>query len=352
MDTNENQLWQRDESLKEAGARLSKPKSGIRVVSFDFFDTLVSRICGEPNDLFIEAGRQLAARGLFVRPFTPMEFFSVRIAADERARKNAALNGRSTEITLADIYAELKNVVTDVAAACQLEFDIERNYCYLNPAVASLVQHVKTLGYKVALVSDTYFTEPQLQQILRENGFSPALFDLFLVSCERGKAKWNGQSYLELFRRFDIHPTELMHFGDNEDTDIHMSRQLGVQAVQYYKSNAQLDRLLLGEKNLRSSDLHPAGALNSVRILTARRAESDQDAFRDGAFVFGPVLARYADWCVEKFKAADVRTVLALMREGELLGELVRRSAAVAGVDLEIVTCFTSRRATARAAMP
>ena len=98
MESNETPLWQRDESLKEAGARLAKKNSGIRVVSFDFFDTLVSRVCGEPNDLFIEAGRQLAARGLFVRPLAPMEFFSARIAADERARKNAARKGQFTEI--------------------------------------------------------------------------------------------------------------------------------------------------------------------------------------------------------------------------------------------------------------
>jgi predicted HAD superfamily hydrolase len=351
METNSLMLWQRDESLREAGARLAETKSGIRVVSFDFFDTLVSRVCGEPNDLFIEVGRQLAARGLFVRPFTPMEFYSVRIAADERARKNAARQGCFPEIKLADIYAELKNVVTDAEAACQLEFDLERTYCYLNPAVASLVQHAKALGYKVAVISDTYFTAAQLQQLLRENDFPPSLFDLFLVSCERGNAKWSGQLYQDLLRHFDIHPGELLHFGDNLHADYHASRQFGVQAVHYYKTTTQLDQLLSGEKNLRSSDQHFAGALNSIRILAARRAESDQDAFRDGAFVFGPVLARYADWCVEKFKAANVRTVLALMREGELLGELVRRSAAAAKIDLKIMTCFTSRRATARAAM-
>ncbi len=345
-------LWQHDESLREAGTRLSEQPSGIRVVSFDFFDTLVCRVCGEPNDLFIEAGRQLAARGLFARPFTPMEFYSARIAADERARKNAARQGRFVEIKLADIYAELKNVVTDAAAACRLEFDLERNYCYLNPAVASLAQHAKALGCKVAVISDTYFSSAQLQQLLRENGFSPSLFDLFLVSCERGKAKWNGQLYQDLFRHFDIHPGELMHFGDNLHADYHASRRFGVQAVHYYKTTPQLDQHFAGEKNLRGSDQHFAGALNSVRILTARRAESNQDAFRDGAFVFGPVLARYADWCVEKFKAANVRKVLALMREGELLGELVRRSAAVAKFDLEIVNCYTSRRATARGAMP
>jgi predicted HAD superfamily hydrolase len=344
-------LWERDESLKEAGKILAERRPGIRVVSFDFFDTLVSRLCGEPNDLFIEAGRQLAARGLLVRPFTPMEFSSARIAADQRARKNAVRQGRSTEIKLNDIYAELKNVVTDVAAASEVEFEVERKYIFINPAMISLARHAGALGYKLAVISDTYFTVAQLKQLLRDNDCSPALFDAFFASCEQGTAKWNGQLYQELFRHFDLHPAELMHFGDNENADIEIARLFGVRAVHYYKTNPQLDQLLGGEKKLRSSDFHPAGALNSIRILTSRRADSAQDAFRDGAFVFGPALARYADWCVEKFKAADVRIVLALMREGELLGELVRRAAVAAGVDLKIVTCYTSRRATALASM-
>jgi FMN phosphatase YigB (HAD superfamily) len=344
-------LWQRDESLKEIGAQLSRQPSSIRVISFDFFDTLVGRLCATPADLFIEVGRQLAARGWFSRPCTPMEFHSARVAADARARKSAASRGLLPEIKLADIYAELKNIVTDVTAAAQLEFDIERQYIFLNPATLSLARHAKALGYQLAVISDTYFTAPQLRQLLSENGCAPGLFDLVLASCEHGKAKWNGQLYQELFKHFDIHPAELLHVGDDKNSDIHSARQYGVQAVEYYKSNPQLDRLLFTERKLRGTDQHPAGSLDSLRILTARRADSDQDTFRDGAFVFGPVLARYADWCVAKFKAAKIHTVLALMREGELLGELVRRAAAAAGVELKIVTCFTSRRATARASL-
>ncbi len=351
METTDTNLWQRDESLKDAGLRLTEKNAGVRVVSFDFFDTLICRVCGDPNDLFIEVGRQLTTRGLFLRPFTPMEFHSVRIAADEQAHKKAAAQGRSSEIKLADIYAELKNVVSDVSAACRLEFEIERTFCHLNPAMVSLARHARALGYKLAVISDTYFTTAQLQQLLSENGVSPSLFDFFLASCEQGRAKWNGMLYQDLFRHFDIHPGELLHIGDNYQADIQASRQFGVQAVHYYKTNPILTPLFSAEKRLRSTDFHPAGSLNSLRVLAARRAESDTDAFRDGAFVFGPVLSRYADWCVEKFKAAGVRKVLALMREGELLGELVRRSATAAGVELEIVNCFTSRRATARAAM-
>lgn len=345
-------LWQQDESLRVLVERLADKPTDIRVVSFDFFDTLVSRICAEPNELFIEVGRRLINQGQLLTPLTPAEFRAARIAADEAARKRAIAAGKLGEVKLADIYAELKAVVKNPAAARDLEFDVERAFLYLNPAMASLVEHVRSLGYRTAVLSDTYFTAPELQRILRENGLSTSLFDTFLVSCERDKAKWNGTLYHELFRQFDIHPNELLHIGDNHHADINIAAQNRVETVHYYKTTPDLDAIFHSERQMRGFSAPPAAAMNSLRVLTARCSESDTDAFRDGAMVFGPVLARYADWCVQKFAAAGVTTVLALMREGELLGELLQRSANAAGVKLNIVPCFASRLSTARAAMP
>jgi predicted HAD superfamily hydrolase len=344
-------LWKQDESLKKLAELLEQKTSGICVVSFDFFDTLVSRICAEPSDLFIEVGRRLAKADMLLVPLSPVEFRSARIAADERAREKASRAKRSSEVKLSDIYEELRNVVRNPTAACELEFTVERGFCYLNQAMASLVHHVKSLGYKTAILSDTYFKASELAQILKENGFSASLFDVVLVSSERGGAKWNGHLYQDLFRHFDIHPSELLHIGDNLHADIQMSAQFGVESIHYYRTTPGLDAIFKSERNLRGTSIYPAGALDSLRVLTARLAQSEKDPFRDGAMVFGPVLTRYADWAVEQFARAGVRTVLALMREGEVLGELLARAAVAAGIDLKVIPCFVSRISTARAAM-
>jgi len=222
--TNQVQLWQQDESLRKLGGLLAGKPADIRVVSFDFFDTLVSRICSEPPDLFIEVGRRLARQEMFVTPLSPPEFRAARIAADERARSKALRNGKSSEVRLAGIYHELKNVVRDCAAACEVELGVERGFCYLNSAMASLVHHVRSLGYRTAILSDTYFTAAELLRTLAENGLPASLFDVVMASSERGKAKWNGQLYHELFRHFEIHPNELLHIGDNVSADIAVAR--------------------------------------------------------------------------------------------------------------------------------
>jgi len=343
----------RDETLRPLLDRLAPAAARPAVVSFDFFDTLLFRLCAEPSDLFIETGRQLATQGLLRAAYSPSEYRSVRLAADDKARGARVSAGKLPEVTLSEIYAELGEVVTDPVAARHVEWAIERSLCFVNPAMVSLVEHVRALGLRTAIVSDTYFTADELLRLLADQGVPATLFDAVLVSCELGKAKsCNGTLYHELLEHFDVCPGEVLHIGDNLHADVHQARRLGIDALHYCRKTPALQAALSGEHRLSEHAGPSAGSLESVRVLSARQADGGQDPFRDGAFVLGPVLSRFADWCVEKYARAGVRRVLALMREGELLGELLARSASASGIQLEVVTCYASRMATARAALP
>jgi predicted HAD superfamily hydrolase len=345
--------WMRDESLRPLAERLAPEAAPPRIVSFDFFDTLISRVCAEPSDLFIETGRQLAARGMLRAEFSPSGFRAARLAADEKARARRAATGAIPELTLGEIYEELGDVVTDPAAARDVEFAVERGLCFANHAMVSLVEHVRSLGCSTAIVSDTYFSTAELMTLLADQGVPASLFDQVLVSCELGKAKWaNGTLFHDLLARFDASPGEVLHIGDNVNADVNQARRLGIDALHYYRDTPAVRAAASGERKQPGRLTECAGSLETLRVLGARQAQGDLDPFRDGAFVLGPVLSRFADWCVEKFARAGVRRVLALMREGELLGELLERSAAARGVPLEVVTCYASRMATARAALP
>ncbi|MET0591409.1 MAG: HAD family hydrolase, partial [Polyangiaceae bacterium] len=344
--------WRQDETLRTMEARLALSAGRPRIVSFDFFDTLIFRLVAEPSDLFVLLGRELAERGLLRAPISPDQFRSVRMSAEAKAREAVARTGKCPELQLLAIYAELREVVSDHARAIEIEVELERRVAFANPAMVSMVEHVRALGCKTAIVSDTYFTTEDLVQMLDDHGVPRSLFDAIFVSSERGKAKWhNGSLYQEVFRHFDAHPGELLHIGDNLHADIHMARQLGVDTVHYIRTTPVQKAIFTGEKKLLAPNESPVGSLETVRVLSSRKAETHDDPFRDGALTLGPVLARYADWCVEKYVKAGVTRVLALMREGELLGELLDRSAKAAGANLEIVTCYASRMATARAAM-
>ncbi|HEY3593370.1 MAG TPA: HAD family hydrolase, partial [Polyangiaceae bacterium] len=345
--------WMWDETLRKLEARFAAHSALPRVVSVDFFDTLIVRLCKEPADLFIELGRQLAQTGQLRISLTPVEFRSVRISAEERARQIVARSGRCPEIGLDAIYAELRSVVVNPAAAREVEFALERKLCVLNPAMASLIEHVRKLGCRTAIISDTYFNSLELLRILEDQGFDASLVDAVFTSSELGNAKWhNGTLFQDVLKRFDLHPGELLHIGDNLKTDITNARRFGIDAVHYYRVTPELGTIFHGEQRILGQVEPAAGSLETMRVMVARQARDDADAFRDGALVLGPVLTRFADWCVQQYARAGVTRVLSLMREGELLGELVRRSAAASGIPLEVETCYASRMATARAALP
>ena len=344
-------FWEKDKSLHPLKDSLHRRPRSLKAVSFDFFDTLVCRLTPEPENLFIEAGRRLESECVLGMSLSPAEFYSTRIAAQESASRTASAEGRSPEISITEIYKKLAPILTDPGRAMQIEKEVERDLCYVNPYIACLVKYVRSLGYRTAVISDTYLSSGDLIAILSVNGFDPALIDLFIASNEAGCTKRSGG---ELFRKalsgLGITGSELLHIGDNFASDIESSSKFGIAGLHYYQMSAQQSEIIQSERALDVLSQPRAISLNSVRRLSARRHASN-DSFGDGAFTYGPVLARFADWSLETFSRAGVKKVLALMREGELLGELLRRAAEANNVNLAVLPCYVSRKSTALASL-
>src|SRR5262249_6201094 len=93
--------WKQDESLRPLEARLALSAPRPRLVTFDFFDTLILRLCAEPSDLFVEVGRQLAERGLLKSEISPASFRAIRLTAEAKMREAIARTGKCPEIRLA-----------------------------------------------------------------------------------------------------------------------------------------------------------------------------------------------------------------------------------------------------------
>jgi len=75
--------------------------SGNGLVSFDVFDTLITRPVQRPSDMFLLTGYRLQRQ--FGPRVAPGEWFSIRQSAETRARKTRV----EREVTLNDIYAEI-----------------------------------------------------------------------------------------------------------------------------------------------------------------------------------------------------------------------------------------------------
>ncbi|NNF07168.1 MAG: hypothetical protein HKN21_10440, partial [Candidatus Eisenbacteria bacterium] len=136
-----------------------------KLLSLDIFDTVVYRTVPRPKDLFFLVGRELLKQGLIWDSSTPESFTRERMAAEERAR----LKKPSYEVTLEEIYACFpKGYVRngDPQALLGIELAFEQASVRLNPDMKALIDRAKSKGLATAFVSDTYFTQEQLQSLV------------------------------------------------------------------------------------------------------------------------------------------------------------------------------------------
>jgi glycosyltransferase involved in cell wall biosynthesis/FMN phosphatase YigB (HAD superfamily)/tetratricopeptide (TPR) repeat protein len=346
-------LWRRDESLRRAGELIEKIP-GLRAVTFDFFDTLVWRLAAKPTDVFVEAGQRLRQAGLLPVHISNQDYEVLRRQAEMKARTSQALLDKSREdITLAEIFQQLKSIVADAEAAAKIELAAEGDFCLLNPPMIEFARHAKARGLKTFIISDIYFSADQLRAILRANHFDPAFFDAIFTSSDAGICKWSGKLFSQVLKKSGLKPAEILHLGDNFQSDVAGARKAGVRGCHYVQDTNETRTILEREKYLLGGQ-SPVGSANSLRLLAARNfpGDADENFFgRAGSLLLGPLLTRYASWACGQFAAAGIRKVGAFMREGELLGRLLQREAATMGHALEIAPLYINRKSTDLAAI-
>ena len=189
-------FWQRDASLRRAAEMIEHSAGRIRAVSFDFFDTLVWRMVGKPTDVFYEVGHRLHRESLLPARISPADFEVLRRHAEYKTREVQNTKTSAWEdISIHDIYGQLKMIVQDPVAGVKTEHGVESDLCLLNPIMAGFIEHVRRRGLQVLILSDIYLSADHLRGILRANHFDPAIFDAILTSCEHGRVQRHGQPF-------------------------------------------------------------------------------------------------------------------------------------------------------------
>ncbi len=342
----------KDESLAEIVRFIQKYRNEVKVISFDFFDTLVYRTVPEPYILFKEVGRELIIKGNLKVKINIEEFAKIRQEAEQRARNKSYERFKTFEITLNDIYKQLSAILLDINDAINTEILTESKHIYINPSIVSFIYFLKEIGIKIIIISDTYFSANELLTILKYNNFDIALLDGIFVSSEFQCGKWDGKLFDVVIDSLGINPKEIIHIGDNFESDFKLPLLKGMYSLHYYRTNPYHDKIFEREYILSRGYEGITFSLNSLRIFAQRTITKSKNIEykKLGAFILGPVFSRFADWAVNTFKQRGVKKVLALMREGEVLKKLLDESAQFYGIDLTVIPFYASRYSTTLAA--
>jgi FMN phosphatase YigB (HAD superfamily) len=326
------------------------------VVSFDVFDTVVTRRSIRPDSVIRLAGERLRR----LRPEAD-DFFAVRKEAEDRARAGRQWAG---DVSLPEIYdafpgsAPWDGELQQRALAIETDDDLATSV--VRSTVADAVRHAHSLGKRVIGISDTYFERPHVERLLAQAGVGDCFDELYL-SSERRARKDRGDLWDVVLDQEGVAADRWLHVGDNERSDIQAAADRGIRTYHCMNPTTLLE--LRGFRCLTAADAEHWGTDLLLGPVTATLAN---DPFLAGAVfdpvvvagaddlgyaAFGPVVMAFLVWMAQHPALADVDHLYFLAREGHLLRQLWERVRATGRPDLPASTyLLTSRRASMAAA--
>jgi predicted HAD superfamily hydrolase len=288
--------------------------------SFDYFDTLVTRLVAEPTDVFRLVEERSGIVGFSAR----------RIAAEYAARQAAP----QAEVTLDAVYRHLSLADDERSLAMSLELQLEQ-------ALAVPVrENVDRLQAGDLIVSDMYLPQRELQNVLAALRI-PDTVEL-VVSSSEGVRKADGRLWDRLVARY---PRLQLHVGDNLRSDVTEPRKRGLRSEHYTGCDLNRYEQALVDGSIDGSVV--AAACRAARLGRPRHEASEEDRQLDEVFasVFAPLFTGFVDWVLDSCMKRGVRTVLFMARDGQLLYRLACERVRSRGLELVLRYVYGSRRA-------
>ncbi len=324
------------------------------LVSFDVFDTILTRLSVRPDSVI----RSVGARIGHELP-SATGFFERRKRAELAARQLKDWKG---DVSLTEIYRQFErdDAWTEEAVSLARTKEVEAELAVSVPraVIADAVGQAKRAGARVIAVSDTYLERHHIDQLLENAGVADLIDDVYL-SSERGVRKDRGDMWDLLVERERPRSGRWLHVGDNEQSDLQAATDRTIAT--YHCMNPGT---LVGLRGLEAIGGAPPDRWGTDLLMGPVVARVANDPYPDtgrfrpvdlprpfdvGHAVFGPVVMAFLLWLANHPQGADVDRVFFLSREGYLLQLAWERIRAAGATHLPASTYLLSSRRTAMA---
>jgi FMN phosphatase YigB (HAD superfamily) len=313
----------RIDSLADIGALITEHGAAIDLLSIDIFDTMLTRACGQPSDLFLWLGRRLQRTGQI--SVSAEMFAATRSRAEQTVWKREG--GLDSAVTLETIHDELVRALDmDSSAASKLveeEFQLELETSRLVDSARAL--HALPSDLRVVLTSDTYFTRAQVDSLLDLHGLG-GTFEL-LVSSEIERSKASGGSFSQMMSTFGCSANNILHIGDHPHSDVDVPRAMGLRTCWVPQARLNRYELLLSDHAVATSGLSSAlaGASRLARLRSPATSAHDRAICEVAAGVAAPALIGYVLWVLRRAEALGLERLYFLARDGQVLHDIAVR---------------------------
>ncbi|GAO92172.1 hypothetical protein PSA5_05665 [Pseudomonas syringae pv. actinidiae] len=216
-------------SIYQTGTQLDLYKKMIddaRIVSFDIFDTLITRQVNEPNIVF-----DLIEYNYTMNESSSLPLLKERM--DSAGRVLGSHQGRVDDISIDSIYQEM-TFFNNSNIEKQAEIDV----CVPHKLGAELYAYAKSKNKTIYIASDMYLDQKTIESILTGCGYTR--WDQLFLSSALGKKKDTGKLYsalLEHPKTAGVPAHAILHIGDNWEGDVRQAKRAGLVTKRFSPIN-------------------------------------------------------------------------------------------------------------------
>ncbi len=309
--------------------------STISVISFDIFDTLIVRTIGSPSDLF-----ELLDKYFKQLNASAISFRKIRVEAENVLRRMITSGEiKKEDITLDEIYdviTSLFGVEKTVADRMKnYETELECELCKPRKTGQRLYKEAIKTGKRVILTSDMYLEEAVVTKILDNCGYKG--WHKLYLSSTLGLRKVTGNLYKYIVTELGVKSEQILHIGDNEQSDYELAVKNGCQSVWLPSARYMYENKGCGNqvKKICGELTNWEAAQNSVGIGIMRqlaankyfddpfrqfeeKSDYNADAYFIGYAALGMELLSLVNWIIKCAKEDGVNNVIFMARDGYL----------------------------------
>lgn len=284
------------------------------VISFDIFDTLITRRVSNPNVIFDVA--ELAHTK--IEPGA-LSLFDERM--DVAGRVLSSYGGRKDDISLSSIYEEMA-----VYADIQIERNVEIDLCQPHQLGLSLFNRAVENGKIVVLASDMYLDRSVILEMLERCGIRG--FHHLYLSSEIGKKKDTGRLYAHMLNALNAEgygPDDILHIGDNWESDVFKAREAGIKAIRFpplYEVRGQVAPIADDARTYlpQAGRIWEAVCTQKYRVWADQNPQLAQDTLvKLGFELTGPLATQLAMMIEARAKEYPIANIAFLARDGRIL---------------------------------
>lgn len=316
-----------------------------KLVSFDIFDTVLTRLVAVPISVFYFAARAAIKENLI--SCYPEIYVKQRREAERLARMGQP-NGEVDDSRIFEFLIRLLSVSREVGKRLQqLEIEWELKLLVPVPGVHALIQRHRDNGDQVAFVSDMYLTKGTLISFLKKHGFWHEADQLW-VSSEHGASKISGQLFHKVLDYNKVKtPKDVYHYGNNKRIDFDGAAKAGISPVWLPEANPSRYEYLLETFRDSSGGLTSllAGAGRLLRLKYAGDSSKLAGLAKIAGNIVGPSFTLYVLWLLKEAKAKGIKRLFFVSRDGYVPYLIAKKISTQIAPEIVISYFYGSRQA-------